>query len=347
MPFLTGSSSGCVGTNFGYILTAGSGQFNVLTHTVPLDEVLADPKLDADRQEKLLWVQQSRDYAKESLGLKTRKNFTTFYDTGDGPAVYNLSASRKDALEPLTWSFPIIGQIQYLGYFKADQAEKKALDLQEQGYDVIIYGAIAYSTLGYFKDPIFSSVLDLDKGQLAELIIHELTHATVYKAGDSEFNESVANFVGRTGALQFIAEIEGSESELLTRYTNYKEDNGVINSFLDEFIDELQAFYARTDLTSEEKIARREEIFQSARQRFAGEIAPTLHEPDRFASVADMPTSNAWILLHYRYNKDMTIFEDVYQTCGRDLAKAVKVFKLAEDADDSYQFLRDWLTNHQ
>ena len=347
IPLLGLGNPGCTGTNLGYILSAGAGQFNVLTHTVSLDDVLADPNIDSDRLEKLLWIEQVRDYAKETLRLKAKRNFTTFYDTGDGPAVYNLSASRKDALEPLTWSFPILGQIQYLGYFKADQADEKALELREQGYDVIIYGAIAYSTLGYFRDPIFSSVLDLGKGQLAELVIHELTHGTVYKASDSEFNESVANFVGKRGALQFITDTLGGDSELLRQYQNLTEDETVVNQFCDELYRELQTFYNRTDLTSAEKIDQRETIFASARQRFTDEIAPTLHDPDRYASIANMPTSNAWILLHYRYNKDMSLFEDVYQACDQNLVNAIKVFQLAEDADDSYQLLRDWLTNHQ
>lgn len=337
---------GC-SSNLGYILTAGAGQLNVLTHSVSLDEMIEDPNVDEDEHDKLLWVRDVRDYAQSTLGLKIKKTYRTYYDTKDGPAVYNLSASKKDALSPKTWIFPIIGEIQYLGYFKLSQAQDKAQELQNQNYDTTIYGALAYSTLGYFKDPVFSSILVLDKGQLAEVVIHELTHNTIYKAGDSEFNESVANFIGQKGARQYIIDTLGPTSELLTELDQKQEDDAAVNAFLADFYKELETYYARTDLTSAEKIAGREEIFQAARDKFNTVIAPTLHNPSAYTTVAQMPTNNAWVLLNHRYNKSLDVFEQVYQACGGNLSDAVKIFKQAEKANDGYQFLKDWVVAKQ
>ena len=343
LPILAISNPGCVSMDLRYIFTAGAGQLNVVSNAVSLDKVLSDPTLEDQTHEKLLWIRQVRDYARDSLGLKVKKTYTTFYDTGDGPAAYNLSASRKDALEPLTWKFPIIGKIQYLGYFKEAQANEKARQLEAKGYDVTIYGAMAYSTLGYFRDPVFSSILVLDEGRLAELVIHELTHNTVYSTSDSEFNESVATFVGRKGSREFICQTLGADCELLKQADDLLQDNQIVNDFMAEVYDDLQAFYARTDLTSEQKIALRESLFLAARQRYTDEIAPKLNNPQRFASIGNMPINNAWILLNRRYNKDMKIFEDVYQACNQDLVAAIEVFKWAAKSGNSYQALQNWL----
>jgi len=337
---------GC-SSNLGYILTVGAGQINVLANSVSLDKMIDDPNLEEEEHDKLLWVRDVRDYAHSTLGLKIKKTYRTYYDTKDGPAVYNLSASKKDALVPKTWTFPIIGEIQYLGYFKLSQAQEKAQELQKQNYDTTIYGALAYSTLGYFNDPVFSSILILDKAQLAEVVIHELTHNTIYKAGDSEFNESVANFVGRKGARLYVIATLGPTSELLTEMDQKQEDDAAVNAFLAEFYTQLETYYARTDLTSAEKIAGREEIFQAARDKFNTVIAPTLHNPSAFATVAQMPTNNAWVLLNHRYNKSLDVFEQVYQACGENLSEAVKIFKQAQTATDSYQFLKDWVAANQ
>jgi predicted aminopeptidase len=329
-----------------YVFTAGAGQFNVVNHSVSIDKVLEDPNLNEATHDKLLWVRQVRDYAHETLGLAVKKTYTTYYDTGDGPAAYNLSASRKDALEPYTWEFPVIGKIQYLGYFKEDQATAKSQELESKGYDVTIYGAMAYSTLGYFRDPVFSSILVLDKGQLAETVVHELTHNTIYCKSDSEFNESVASFVGQKGGRAFVCQTLGADCELLKDADEYQQDSRIVNDFMATVYDELNAFYSRTDLTSDEKIAQRDAIFIAARQRFKDQIAPQLHSPQRFDRIANMPVNNAWILLNRRYNKDMKIFEDVYQACNQDLVATIEVFKEAARTKRSYQYLTEWLAGH-
>jgi predicted aminopeptidase len=315
---------------------------NILSHSVSLDEMIHDSKIEPEEHDKLVWVRDVRNYAQSELGLKINKSYRTYYDTTGGPAVYNLSASKKDSLTPKTWTFPVIGEIQYLGYFKLSQVKEKAQELQNQNYDTTIYGALAYSTLGYFKDPVFSSILVLNKAELAEVIVHELTHNTVYKAGDSEFNESVANFVGQRGGRQYIIDTLGADSELLSELDQKNEDDKIVNAFLADFYAKLEAYYARTDLTSDEKIAGREKLFQSARDEFKDKIASRLNNSSKYSSVARMPTNNAWILLHHRYNKDMNVFEDVYEAGGENLPEAIKVFKKAAGAKDSYQYLKDW-----
>jgi len=326
-----------------YILSVGAGQFNVINRSIPLDKALEDPNLKSTDRDKLIWIQQVRDYAKNELGMNVKASYSYYYDTDGGPAVYNLSASSKDALKPVVWTFPVLGKIQYLGYFKLDEAEAKAQQLANQGCDYVIYGAIAYSTLGYFRDPIYSSILTLDKDQLADTVIHELTHNTVYNFGNSEFNESVANFVGKMGARDFIRSTLGEDSELLAQIDLREEDDAHVTSFLNELYDELNNFYARPDLTSEQKIEQREQIFSAARERFQKEVLPLLHAPDSYSRTAEIPSNNAWVLLNHRYNKNMDIFEKVYNACSQDLRATIDVFRKAGKAGDGYQFLEKWL----
>jgi predicted aminopeptidase len=332
---------GCEGQGLQYLVNLGIGEVDILTHSVPLDEALNDPNLSAEYHEKLLWVKQARGYAQDTLGLNVGDSYLYFYNTGDKPAVYNLSAAWRDALEANTWNFPLAGEFQYLGFFDQQAAVDYGLQLQDQGYDVVIYGAIAYSTGGFFHDPIYSSLLQLDKPLLADTVIHELTHNTVYRASESEFNESVANFCGKVGAREFIKSVAGADSDLYRQDVEQAEDRDLVNQFLAEIYDELAAFYARTDLSSEEKIKQREPIFEAARLRFQTQVLGLFHDPERFKAWGNVPTNNAWILLNRRYNKGMDLFQKVYEQFGSDLRQTIPVLQQAAQQEDPWQFLQD------
>lgn len=340
-------SPGCAPTEFKFVVSAAFGEYNVITQSVPMQEALDNPDLSSDTHQKLLWAQQVRDYAESQIGLKVGKSYRYYYDTSGKPAVYNLSASQKFTFDPYTWSFPIFGTFEYLGYFSQKLANEYMQQLKDENYDVVIYGAIAYSTSGVFSDPLYSSMIDLDYPLLTETIIHELTHSTVYKISDSEFNESVAQFVGQTGSLEFIKGVSGEESDLYKQAVSEAQDRALVNQFLAQVYDDLVGFYGRTDLTDDEKIQQREQIFQSERDRFKKDFLPALHDPDRFGGWGAVPTNNAWILLNHRYNRDTELFEKVLQAGNQDLPSAIEVFKQAEAADDSFQFLSDWLNAKQ
>lgn len=335
--------SGCGFPVIPYLIDAGRGELRVVGNTVPMDEALEDPNLSPENREKLLWVRQVRDFAEHSLGLRVGRAYQGFYDTGGDAAVYNLSAACKDALEPYTWCFPILGRVEYLGYFSKDLATEYGRQLKEDGYDIVIYGAVAYSTGGFFPDPLYSSLLSLDKPLLADTVIHELTHNTIFVAGDSGFNESIANFVGRKGALTFVEAVAGRESDLYRQAMDELADQQTVNEFLAGVYRDLQAFYSRTDLTPEQKIEQRAEVFQAWRDRFTSDYLPRFHDPERMASWGELPTNNAWVLLNRRYNSGLDLFEAVYQACGQNLSQAITIFTLAAGSDNATRYLQDWL----
>ncbi len=335
-------SSGC---QFNYIIRSGIGQRRVLANTVPMTQALDNPSLLPDERDKLLWVQQVRTYAQEVIGLKTGKSYLGFYDTRGNPPAWHLSASRKDALQPYSWSFPIVGKFDYLVYYNKGMAENDARRLEKKGYDTALYEVMAYSTAGWFPDPFFSSMFKYDKPTLSDTVIHELTHNTVFMKNDSNFNESVANFMGKMGSREFIKSIAGKDSNLYRQAVTDAEDQDLLNTFLNRVYQGLHAFYSRKDLSSEEKIAQRDRIFLAHRKKFKTDYLPRFHHPEAMKALGDFPVNNAQILQNRRYNHRTDLFEKVYQACHQDLKRTVGVFIQSTQSGNAWQYLQGWLSH--
>jgi len=192
------SLSGC------YLLKQAGGQLRILTHMRRIGDVLDDPAVPPRVKERLRLILEIKEFGERQMGLAPTSNYTCYYDTEGAAVSHIVSACPKDRFEPVTWSFPIVGTFPYKGFFDPDDARAEAEDLEGLGYDVARNEVAAYSTLGWFKDPVFSTMIDDPEEEIAALILHELTHATLYIPGDSDFNESLASFAGRQGALEFV-----------------------------------------------------------------------------------------------------------------------------------------------
>ncbi len=140
--------SGC------YILTQGYGQLRILLDSRGIDDLLADPSVPDATKLKLMFVREVKSFGEHELGLTRSANYESFYDTKGRPITYIVSACRKDRFEPHLWWFPIVGDVPYKGFFSKEDARAEALDLEKQGFDVAVGTAAAYSTLGYFPDPV-------------------------------------------------------------------------------------------------------------------------------------------------------------------------------------------------
>jgi predicted aminopeptidase len=341
LPLLTALAaalSGC-GGSLKYVLVQGYSQLDMLAHSEPIADVLARDTLDAETRRKLTLVVQARDFARDTLGLSVGDSFQLFHDTGGKPVAYNLSASRQDRFEPYAWTFPIVGRIDYLGFFSQADAEAVAADLRQRGYDTFTYPVNAYSTLGWFPDPVQSTLLNEWDGELAETVIHELAHNTVYVSGNSTFNESLATFIGQTGVELFFAQQGAAGQATIVTLRRRHADGVLLNAWLIGLYDDLSAYYAR-DLPAEEKIAGREAVFQAARDRFVRDVQPRLAEPDRYAGWARIPTNNAFVLANRRYNLDLDVFAAVYAGTGADYAAFLDVLWAAAASDDPFAYLR-------
>jgi predicted aminopeptidase len=274
-----------------YILTQGYGQLRVLLDSRRIDDLLADPSVPDAVKLKLMFVRDVKAFGEHELGLTRSANYESFYDTKGRPITYIVSACRKDAFQPYTWWFPIVGDVPYKGFFSEQDARAEAESLEKQGYDVARGTAAAYSTLGYFPDPVLSTMLDYPDEQLAALILHELTHGTIYLPGGADFNEGLASFVGWQGALEFARQKRGIESEAYDR---------TVRAFAAE---------ERRDARARDLFHRLDELYRSKRPR-----EEILKEREK---IAGGKVNNAQILMQRRYGR-YDEFRKRFEACGGD-----------------------------
>jgi predicted aminopeptidase len=188
------------------------GQLRILWNTSPVTEVLADPAYPDSLKKKIELIREIKRFAIDSLGLDKSGSYERFYDHHGKPILWVATAAEPYQLIAKQWHFPIIGTFSYKGFFEQDRADSTVAELKREGFDTRIGEVSAWSTLGFLDDPILSSFLDRPEGSLAELIIHELTHGTLFIKNSLEYNENLADFVGEYGALRFLKQKYGENS---------------------------------------------------------------------------------------------------------------------------------------
>ncbi|KAB0568356.1 aminopeptidase [Pseudomonas palleroniana] len=195
--------SGC--SSVSYYSQLASGQWQLLRAREPVSEVIADPSRPQVLRDHLKQAQKARAFASEHLHLPDNRSYRLYADIGRPYVVWNVFATPEFSLSPETHCFPIAGCVAYRGYYNQSAARGEAASLRQRGMDVSIGGVEAYSTLGWFDDPIMSSMMNWGDERLATLIFHELAHQRFYVKDDTEFNESYANFVEQEGTRQWRA----------------------------------------------------------------------------------------------------------------------------------------------
>ena len=194
--------SGC--QTFSYYGQAIKGQYGIVAHQTRIEKLLADPKTPPPLKAKLQLVQSLRAFAKKDLKLPVDGHYQKYADVHRPFVVWNVEAAPEFSLEPKTWWYPFVGSLEYRGYFAERGAQKYAASLQKKGYDVYVGGVEAYSTLGWFKDPVLNTFISEPEPDLAETLFHELGHQRVFASGDTDFNEAFATTVGQEGARRWL-----------------------------------------------------------------------------------------------------------------------------------------------
>jgi predicted aminopeptidase len=215
--------AGC--STLGYYTQAAQGQISLLADSRPIDEVIADPATTPQLKTKLATARQIRAYAVAKLALPDNKSYRNYTALSRPYVVWNVVATPALSLKPIQWCFPVAGCVNYRGYYGKDDAAAYARELRGAGYDVQVGGVSAYSTLGYFNDPLISTFINYPDAELARLIFHELSHQVVYVAGDSQFNESFASAVEEAGVEQWLEHF-GNQAmrENYQKYTARRQD---------------------------------------------------------------------------------------------------------------------------
>ncbi len=194
---LLAAVAGC--TSPAYYFHAVSGQLEILNKRRPIEEVLNDPATAPQTRQQLELVLRLRDFANQELRLPDNRSYRSYADLGRPFVVWNVFATPELSLKPKQWCFLFAGCVAYRGYFERDKAERFATDLRQDGYDVYVAGVAAYSTLGWFNDPVLNTFVHRSEADLAGLLFHELAHQLLYISGDTAFNESFATVVELEG----------------------------------------------------------------------------------------------------------------------------------------------------
>jgi len=313
-----------------------------LSRRQPISEIVADPRTPKDAREKLKVVLAARQYAKDSLKLRTKDSFTTYSRLDHDTLVLVVSAAYRDTLKPYTWWFPIVGKVPYKGYFDFSAAKRDAKNLAADGFDVYVRPSDAFSTLGFFNDPLLNTTLKGDSLGLANTVIHELTHNTFYASGQAPFNESFAMFVGARGAAGFFRS-RGQEAAAAKVDAEWQDDK-LLASFWARVIKSLDSAYAAHPGSKEARIAARDTVYLGARAALISEIAPSLKTINpRYAE--RVPLDNASLLARRVYASDLDVFDRVYEKGGRDLRRTIgRIIGLAKsNPKDPFKALRDWV----
>ena len=233
-----------------YGLAQARGQLDILRHTRPVSEVLDDAAFPDSLKKQLRLIANIKRFAVDSLGLDDSGSYTELYDQKGKPILWVITASERHRLVAKTWAFPIIGTFAYKGFFDTTRTRTEEKALIAASYDTQTNEVSAWSTLGFLKDPILSSMLYRDEGSLANLIMHEMTHGTLFVKDNLELNENVANFVGDYGATRFMKAKYGVNSPQLEKYEFRKRYNNSFSQHVLRGAKQLDSLYKTFQPTS-------------------------------------------------------------------------------------------------
>jgi predicted aminopeptidase len=276
----------------------------LFNHAKPIPEVLKDERIKPRVKELLSKVDSMKKFG-ETNGLRATPNYKEYVQLHRSAAVYVVSASEALRFEPKTWSFPIVGSFPYLGWFDLNRAKDFAADLRKrEGWDVDVRGASAYSTLGWFRDAVLSTMIpegDEAVGELANVILHESVHATLYVKGQSYFDESIASFIADRLTPEYLRQEWGPQSHELLGYLKSEEDGHERQKILHDAYLDLDRLYS-SHLGEAEKLAKKSEIFASLKSRLG----------------IKRDINNATLIQYKTYNTGQLEFEELYAACGKD-----------------------------
>ena len=302
-----------------YIMQATYEESKILARRQKIDRVIGSDRTDPETKRKLALVIKARQFA-ISQGLTPGDSFTRYSQVDRDVLAWVLVAARKDSFSLRTWWFPIVGSVPYKGFFSRADADSDGQKLEGQGYETWIRPTDAFSTLGWFNDPVLSTMLKRPDPELVNTVIHESTHSTVWIKGDVQFNESLANFVGLTGAVLFfrdeLAHCTDSVNcaqvqSLLEQAQGQRAINFELAAQIESLYRDLDNLYQGSDSTQDKMIKRA--------QIFSEHIGPVRA---KFPAMTSLRTvNNAEIIQLKLYLTGLDKFQSVYDNQGADFAR--------------------------
>jgi predicted aminopeptidase len=277
-------------------MQAARGQLQILNAREPITQVLEDPETPAELKQRLEKVRAAREFASRELGLPNNKSYTSYADLKRDYVTWSVVATPEFSVDPKEWCFPIVGCVAYRGYFKEQKAEDFAAGLRKEGFDTVVEGVPAYSTLGKFNDPIMSTMMGYGDDELAAIMFHELSHQVVYIPDDTAFNEAFAVTVEQEGLARWLK--DRGRPEDLVRYRARRDRQAENIHIVARYREQLKALYA-TGAAPDAMRARKSEVFAAlvaelkaadARHGVKSALAAELAGPPNNARLASLAT---------------------------------------------------------
>ncbi len=297
----------------GYVARLGWTELHILWRREPIASLVARPDLDPALRARLELVLAVRAFARERLGLRVDGSFGTFAAVGDDATVWVVSAARRDRLDAVTWWYPIVGRVPYRGFFARPAAERAAAALAGRDLDVEVRRAVAFSTLGWFADPLLSTTAAEPPVPLADTVLHELFHATLYLPGAAAFDESAATFVGGRGAAAFFCRAGAPDAAACAEARAAWAATRARARILGRLAAQLRRLYAHRPPRA---------VRERARTWLAGAAADALARRGLGRRADLLPPNNARLLGELLYTTDLDRFDALAPT-DADLPTAV------------------------
>ena len=302
---------GCA--QLGYYAQAMQGQMNLLSSARPIDDWLSDPKVSEDLKLRLARAKDIRAFAGRELALPDNGSYKSYADVKRPYVMWNVVATPELSMRPVQWCFPVAGCVDYRGYYSKQDAQQFAATLKAQGYDVNVSGVPAYSTLGWFNDPVLSTFIDYPEAEVARMVFHELAHQVAYAPGDSPFNESFATMVEGVGVQRWL-DVHG-EPAMRERYRVYRQRK---QDFLDLLTRHRKALEANfgSAASAAEKRERKAQIFDALKQEYLEMKAVHWGGYQGYDRWFNEPMSNAHFALVSTYEDLVPAFQAMYAKAG-------------------------------
>jgi predicted aminopeptidase len=320
--------------SIGYYGQAISGQLHILAQRRVIPSLLDAPATPPVLRQQLQQVLALREYAAVELQLPVGRQFSTYVDVQSPYVVWNVFAAPEFSLEPLTWCFPVAGCVSYRGYFNEQDAHRFAQELQAQGYEVYVGGVTAYSTLGWFADPVLNTVIGREPWQLASLIFHELAHQVLYVPGDTTFNESFATMVEQVGLQRWLEQTQGEDAAqaVLAQTRRVQQQREQFVELVQAAVQDLRVLYdanppaARAAVTNPDSLSIGTEALRAAKfARFAQlreqyqQLKLQWNGDSSYDAWFAQDLNNAQLLTVATYNAQVNGFRRLLQGCNDDL----------------------------
>jgi predicted aminopeptidase len=315
---------------------AGQHQAAMLWGRVPIEEAIAAGHFDDEQAARLRLVPRIKAFGEE-IGLSPTNNYDTVVPGWDR-TIWNVSGCEPLRFENKRWWFPIVGAVPYLGFFDRESAFAFRDELAAEGLDAYARTAGAYSTLGWFEDPVLPDMLTWPEYTFANTILHELAHATVWVPGSVQFNESFANFVGDEASQQYMVATYGEDSPEVADMRARIADGARWRDVMHGVYKDLDAIYTDDTLSDEEKLARKAVVFAGITERVE---AAGFAQPERWVRAVERRTWNNATMMQFRtYNRSREWFRKLYEQEGSDLLRFMhRVPEVTAGADDPYDAL--------